>query len=258
MPMPETTLLLSAVFSLLTGLVYTWVGVKVGQPGLKPDEQRAVTMFKIWWHTLAGVTYVSMAFTVAGAFDWIDLAFFTALLYVELGIICLALWGLTYYLAFLFTGKPSWFIPMGVFYGVVMVWLFYIVVLSDPAAVSVGRWQVTVEYANPDVLTAGFSQLLILVFIGPSVLGAIGYFSLFFRTKDPNARYRIGMVSLSLLTWLGSSIVASLLGINEEAWWSPVSRVISLAAAFAILMAYQPPAWVRRRLAGAEGPVASP
>ncbi len=252
--MAVATLVTSGVLSLLSGLVYNRVGVKVGASDLAPDERRAVNMFKAWWHALAGITYISAVFLLVGAFGTISLPVFEVLLYFELGIICLALWGLTYYLVFLFTGKAAWFWPMGVFYVLLMVWLFYLIVQSDPNAVVVEKWQVTLEYANEDLLGGSFTFIFLALFIGPTLLGAIGYFTLFFRTKEPKARYRIGMVSLSLIVWLGSGIVANILGINEQDWWRLSSRVISVAAALVILMAYQPPAWIRGRL-GMERPV---
>lgn len=248
------TLASSGALALFSGLVYNRVGFKVGLPGLAKEERRAVNMFKAWWHALAAITYVSAGFLLAGAFGTISLAVFEILLYIELGVICLALWGLTYYLVYLFSGKSVLFWPMGVFYGLLMGWLLYLILQADPHAVTVEKWQVRVEYANEDVLGGGFGLVFLALFIGPSVAGAIGYFTLFFRTNEPRARYRIGMVSLSLIVWLGSSIVANLLDINERDWWMLTSRFISLAAALVILMAYQPPAWVRRRIASREGP----
>jgi hypothetical protein len=248
------TLLYSGAFALLTAAVYTWVGLKVGRPGLEPDELRAVRMFKLWWHSLAALTYVSAAFLLLGAFGTIDLAIFVSLLYVELGVICLAFWGLAYYLAFLFTGKRGWFVPLGIFYTAFLVLLFYLIVKSQPIGVTTERWQVSIKYAHENLLGTGASLVFLFLFLGPQVIGAIAYFTLYFRTDDPWARYRIGMVSLSLLAWFGSSIAAGLLGASQDESWMLASRVISLAAALVILMAYRPPAWVRRRLGSPAGP----
>jgi hypothetical protein len=251
--MVATTLLWSGVFALVTGLVYGLVGRKVGRPDLSPEERRAVAMFKLWWYSLAGVTLVSAAFLMLGAFGSIDLALFMALLFAELVVICLALWGLAYYLAFLFTGKTRYFVPLGVFYGVLCLWLFYLVVAADPVGVTVTRWQVMLDYANQEVL-AGFNLLFVVLLVGPQLVGAIAYFTLLFRTDNPHAKYRIAMVSVSLMVWLGSGIVAGALGIGEDESWMLASRFISLAAALAIFLAYQPPAWVSRRLDAAQAP----
>lgn len=245
--MSDATLAVSAAFALVTALVYALVGLKVGRPNLTKEEHRAVLMFKLWWHGLAGLTFVSASFLALGAFGRIDVALFQSLLFAELAVICLALWGLAYYLAFLFTGRTALFYPLGIFYGLLCLWLFYLVVLADPVGIEVTRWQVNLEFADEDRFSS-FSLLFAILLVGPQLAGAIAYFTLFFRTDEPRAKYRIALVSLSLIGWLGSGIVAGALGVSEDEGWMVASRFIGLAAALVILMAYQPPPLIARRL----------
>lgn len=75
---------------------------------------------------------------------------------------------------------------------------------------------------------------------------------------DPeSARYRIGMVSGTLVLWFSSSITASLVGLSRNEAWSLASRFISLTAALLILIAYRPPGPLRRRLEAASAAAAS-
>lgn len=247
--MTEPRLLTIAAFSVASAIVYTFVGLRVGRRGLDADERLAMAMFKLWWYSLAAITLVTAGFSLSGAFRYTDLALYTTLLYVALIILCLALFGIGYYLAFLFTGRRAFLVPLAAFYGAFAVWLVYLVTAAAPTHVEVGRWQTQVQYAHPEALVGASTRgLLLLVFL-PQVLGAIAYGSLYFRAEDRAVRYRIAMVSLSLLGWFGSSLLASALRFNAQDWWVVTSRFISLLASLLIYAAYRPPAWVERRLA---------
>ncbi|MEA3203187.1 MAG: hypothetical protein QOI63_862, partial [Thermoplasmata archaeon] len=148
----------------------------------------------------------------------------------------------------------GWFYPLGAFYGLFLLLLVYLIVRSEPVGVTTQRWQVMIKFAHENILGPAGGLVFLLLFVGPQVVGALAYFTLFFRTDDPWARYRIGMVSLSLTVWFGSSVVAGLLGFGQDERWMLLSRLISLVAALVILMAYRPPAWVRRRLDGRARP----
>lgn len=249
--MAEATLLYSALFSLVTGFVYHVVGSMVGRRDLEGDDRVAMMHFKMWWHGFGALSIATALMVTLAYLDRLSLAVYKVFFNAVLLVLFFALWGLAYYLAYLFTGNRRWMVWTAVFYGLFFLYLDYLVALADPSGVNVGRWSVTVQYANQAAIQSPGFRLFALLLLLPQVVGAIGYGSLYFRTQVPLARYRIGMVSLTLLTWFASSIVASLLRINTADWWSLTSRTISLVAALLILMAFRPPQALRRRLESA-------
>ena len=150
-----------------------------------------------------------------------------------------------FYLLYLYTGKSSLIWPLGIFYFFFYGLIVYIIELSDPVGVTVNRWNTTLEYQNgiqgPLLLIA----LLLLVF--PQIIGSLAYFMLFFQVKAKTQKYRILLVSWSIIIWFTSSFLAGISGLSQEDWWQVVSRLIGLGAALTILFAYQPPSWIKRR-----------
>ena len=71
---------------------------------------------------------------------------------------CIALWGLLYYLIYLFTGNKRWLPPLAIFYIIYYVLLVYYMTASIPDSVKVGRWSTTLVYRAP--LTGPFFVLL--------------------------------------------------------------------------------------------------
>jgi hypothetical protein len=65
--------------------------------------------------------------------------------------------------------------------------------------------------------------------------------------KAKTQRYRILLVSWSIIIWFLSAYLASISGLSQQDWWQIASRLIGLGAALTILFAYQPPSWIKRR-----------
>lgn len=257
-PVVEITLVYSGAFALLTAAVYTLVGTKVGRPGLEHDELFAIRMFRTWWFGLAGITYVTSIEDFSAAFGYTSLAVYEALFQATLIVVCVALLGLAYYLAFLFTGSTKWFYPLAVFYAAFYLGLAYLVSLANPIGVRVEGWDTGLRYANEEVLGGTNTTILVILLLLPQLIGAFAYATLFFQAEERTAKYRVAVVSLTLLGWFGSSIVASVVGINDQAWWDVVSRAIGLTASLLILMAYRPPDWINRMLQGGPPGMAAP
>lgn len=245
--MVESSLLLGTLLSVLNGGAFTYVGRVVGKRKLGGEEGRANNAFVTWWYTLGGLSFVGAGFSVAAALGYTDLALHVTLLHVALLVLFIGLWGLGYYLAFLFTGNRAWFSILGVFYSAYYVFLVYLVIRAVPNRVIVNRYNVELGYEREISETLPFVSLLLLLLIVPQIIGALAYFSLLFRVRAPMQRYRIGMVAGTFLAWFGSSILAGVLDLSDTTtWWQPVSQGISVVAALFILLAYRPPkAWVR-------------
>ena len=242
----QITLLMSALFSVVSAAIYGFVAARLSRRTIsKPEVRFAWRSFGLWWYCLAATTLVSGILRLLGAFNLASLPLFVALTHVNILLICIALWGLLYYLVYLFTGSRQFLIPLTSFYIIYYVLLVYIITVSGPTDVEIGRWTTRLIYTHP-VMDPFFTVLLVLL-VFPQILAALAYFTLFFRLREAAQRYRILLVSWCIILWVGSAFVASAAGLSREDWWQIVSRLIGLGAALGILFAYFPPGIIRRR-----------
>ena len=242
----QITLLISALFSVASVVIYGFVAARLGQRTISnPAARLAWRLFGFWWYSLAATTLVGGILHLLGTFNIVSLPPFVALTYVNILLICIALWGLLYYLVYLFTGRQRSLIPLAIFYVLYFVLLVYFITASDPARVEITRWTTGLVYAHP--ITGPFFSLLLVLLVFPQIVASLAYFTLFFRVREATQRYRVLLVSWCIILWFGSAFVASVAGLSREDWWQIVSRLIGLGAAMGILFAYFPPAIIRRR-----------
>lgn len=240
------TLLLDALLAAGGSMIYGWIGERLLTRRVSPGIQRASTMFAVWWFGVAGATLAVALSQALGAFGVLDLGLHIALAQLALLALVAGLWGLLYYLVFLFTGSRRAFAPLGVFYGALYVGILWLLVASGPVGVVAGRWRVAISYASPieGPVAAAFAGALLL----PVTLAAMAYFSLFFRLTDPEPRYRVAVVGLGVVTWLVALYLtreAALAGFDAGLL---AGRAVGLLAAAAVFFGYSPPAPVRRWL----------
>ena len=239
------TLAVSALFAIVSAAVYVYVGLELRKRDVTGDGRLAWQLFVLWWLALGGITLVGAVQSLAGAAGVADLAIAVTFTYVALLVLCIALWGLVYYLGYLFTGKRSLLLPLTIFYGAVYALLVYFIVVQDPTSVAVGRWSVTLNYAQ--TVGGAFYAVIIGAILLPELLAGIAYGTLYFKVKDRSQRYRIALVSVSTVVWFGSALVASAAGASQSDAWQVASKAIALVASLTILAAYRPPGFVRRR-----------
>ncbi len=242
----QITLLISALFSIVTAAIYGYVAARLRQRTISSAEARfAWQLFGLWWYCLAATTLLGSIQYLLGAFNMASLPFFVALTYVNILLICIALWGLLYYLVYLFTGSQRFLVPLTIFYVLYYLLLVYYITASGPAGVEITRWTTRLVYADP--IPGLFFTLILVLLVFPQILAALAYFTLFFRMREATQRYRVLLVSWCIILWFGSSFAASLTGLSAEDWWQMASRLIGLGAALGILCAYFPPGIIRRR-----------
>ncbi len=242
----QITHLISTLFSIASAAIYGYVAARLSQRTISdPGARFAWQLFGLWWYCLAATTLLGGILHLLGAFNIVSLPLFVALTYVNILLICIALWGLLYYLVYLFTGSRRFLILLTIFYVLYYVLLVYYITASDPARVEITRWRTQLVYAHP--LTGPFFTLALVLLVFPQILAALAYFTLFFRVREATQRYRILLVSWCVILWFGSAFAASAAGLSREDWWQIVSRLIGLGAAMGILFAYLPPAIIRRR-----------
>ncbi len=242
----QITHLISTLFSIASAAIYGYVAARLHQRTISdPAARLAWQLFGLWWYSLAATTLVGGILHLLGAFNLVSLPFFVALTYINILLICIALWGLLYYLVYLFTGSQRFLVPLTVFYILYYVLLVYLITASDPIGVEITRWTTQLVYTHP--LTGPFFALALVLLVFPQILASLAYFTLFFRVREATQRYRVLLVSWCIILWFGSAFVASVAGLSREDWWQILSRLIGLGAALGILCAYLPPGIIRRR-----------
>jgi hypothetical protein len=242
----QSTLILSTISALLAASIYAYVGWRLSKRIVSTAEARiAWQSFTIWWYGLAITTLIGGLLNLFGALGLTNLSLFVTATYINLLIICLALWGLLYYLIYLFTGKSQLLMPLAIFYIIYYVLLVYFITASVPESIDVDRWRTTLAYQTP--LTGTFFVILIVLLLLPQIIGGFAYFTLYFRVTEVTQKYRILLVSWSIIVWFLSPFAALGGEWAQEDWWQLASRLIGLAAALTILMAYLPPRWLKQR-----------
>lgn len=242
----QLTLLFSTLFALVSAGIYGYVGWRLSKRIVSSSEGRlAWTSFTLWWYGLAVTTLIGALLNLFGALSVTSLPLFVTATYINILPACIALWGLLYYLIYLFTGNRRSLLPLAVFYIIYYVLLVYYTTASIPESVEVGRWSTTLIYRTP--LRGPFFVILAVLLFFPQIIGSIAYFTLYFRVTDVTQKYRILLVSGSIIVWFLSPYAALAAGLAEQDWWQLVSRFIGLAAALTILMAYLPPHWLKQR-----------
>lgn len=244
--MIQPTLLFGATFAAINAGIYYYVGrVLSRRRSGSRDARLAWSLFVVWWYALAASTFSGAILSLLGALGIVNLPLFTTVTLMNLLATCVALFGLMFYLLYLFTGNRRLLGPLIVFYIAYYTLIVYYVQASTPVGVDVNRWNTTLEYQNQIRGPLFLITLFLLVF--PQIIGSLAYFMLYFRVETATQKYRILLVSWSIVIWFLSSFLASISGFSQQDWWQIANRLIALGAALTILFAYQPPSWIKGR-----------
>lgn len=247
-------LLAQVAFGLVIGLVLLGAGRMVLRRGRESRYLTAIRMFAAWWAGLGAAWLVWAADTLlvhSGASSAAAAATDYALVVLYFGVILLAFACLFYYLLFLYVGNErlSWAVWV-VYGGLTLVLLGLLFVASPPSA-----YQVSGLYA--DTLFGPyttFANSLRVILVLPVLVAALALSSLARRATDPAHRYRVRLISASLAFYLVMPLVfgsnPGVQPVDATGWTREVlNKVGLLVAIVAALLAYHPPAWVRRRYA---------
>lgn len=242
----QSTLFFSTLFALVSAGIYGYVGWRLSKRVISSSDARlAWVSFTVWWYGLAIVTLLGGLQNLFGALGVTNLPLFVTATHLNIQIICIALLGLLYYLIYLYTGKRNSLAWLAIFYIVFYILLLYFINASSPDGVAIERWNAGIAYNNAP--TGTFIILLVTLLVLPPVIGGFAYFMLYFRVTEITQKYRIFLVSWSIILWFLSPVVALAGGLSQQDWWEFVSRLIGLAAAATILTAYLPPHWLKHR-----------
>lgn len=242
----QSTLILSATFASIAASIYAYIGWRLSKRVVSSAESRvAWGFFTVWWYGLAATTSIDGLLNLLAALGLKDLPLFVTANYVSLLLSCVALLGLFYYLIFLFTGNSGWLKPLAVLYTIAYILLVYFMTASNPLDVTLQPWDASLTYEVPPA--GPFVVILIVLLFASQIIGGFAYFTLYFQVPDATQKYRILLVSWSIIIWFLSPFVGIAAGLGEQDWWQLASRFLGLAAATTILLAYQPPQWLKQR-----------
>jgi hypothetical protein len=240
------------VFQAVGAMLFGYVGYRISQRTVSGAARSAQRGFVVWWYGLAALNVLTIAFTLAGQATTLSTGALLTQLYLLIGLICVISYGLLSYLLYLYTGGRRIRLGLAVFYVVFFAFLVWLIQDMQPVAEIAEDGTSSLGYLNErprgDPLLLAASLLL----VGPLFAGGIAYGLLYFRVQGRSQKYRVAMVAGAFIFWFGSSItstiVLNLAGIEDTPiWWTLTSQLIGLAAAIMVLMAFQPPAWLRQR-----------
>lgn len=252
--MITTRLLVTTGVNLLAVIVATFVARELLRRPTQGASRRATRMFALWWGAFAADTLLNTLTWLAGGAGIASEAVVALLSYPALTCIVLMIWGLMYYLTYLFTGRESLFTPIAVFYALSWVAFVALVIYLHPIGVRMGPYSGEIAYSIQPPAAA--SLWVAIFFLLPPILGAILYGTLVFRVKERAHRYRILAVSVGIFVWFTSSLVFTGTGAGGDAL-AITGKVLGLACLGLFLSAYVRPRWLRGGV-GADAPRLDP
>lgn len=218
-------------------------GLNIRQRNVSKEAEPAVQLMAVWWLGLA-------VFAVAGASTDLTIALgarpFTVLLafhYARIAALCIGLWGLMFYTAYVFTGNRRLLAPLAGFFALYYAALVFFLTLGQPYGIETAPWP-RLALANPILDTVSVGVLVVI----PPLVAALVYLCLYRKASDSSQRVRILFVTVGTIAWFGGSLAREA---NAGELWIPLA--MGLLAAWAVQWAYAPPRWL-----GAPAPAVDP
>lgn len=242
--MAEVTLTMAALSTLVVGATYAYVGshlLKKGA-GVAPGS-RALRLFGLWWLATALNQALGGALYLAASLGYTSVDAQLAYVVLQRLLLAISLVGLMYYLLYLQTGRRA-FWPLVAVYATYWVLTVYSITARQPTGVDVHGWRTDLAYA---VTLHPAWELLPLVIAVPPVVAALGLLRLYRRVETPTQRFRVAMIGGGFVVWWLLAVVAGHPSTFDVGWLQAANRVVGVAIALGILLAYDPAAWMQRR-----------
>ena len=243
--MAEVSVWAGAVASAATAVIWLAVGLRLLPRNVPAPASVAARRFAIWWIALGLHTVLAVALAAAIGFDAASPAVAAGLAYAAVVLIAVMFWGLLSYLAYLFIGRSSVYPVVTAAYVIQGALLFAVIWRLRPDGATMSGITPVLTYAH----SAGASVSTIFAFIAflPPLIAAALYLTLAFRAPTRTVRYRVILIGASITIWFSQAILVQSLAPGDVGG-QIASRLVGVAAALAVLIAYEPPAWLRRAL----------
>jgi hypothetical protein len=243
--MAQGTLFLAGTATLVAALAYAYVGLRLlDRRALDEPAGRAMGFFSLWWLATAMNQVGGSLLYLAASAGWTDLDLQLSYVVIQRMLLALSLVGLMYYLLYLFRGKGH-LVPLLVGYGVYAAVQVYTVVYGQADGVELFRWRTDLHYAMQ--VPAVFQLVNVLFIIVLPLGGSLALWRLYPKVSTRGQRVRLIAVSTGFTAWWLFAVVAGQRAFFDNDWLQGFNRLLGLAVAIVILLAYEPPAWMRRR-----------
>lgn len=232
----QATLVTSLLFAVASVAVFGLVARTVHRKPVSPDARPARNAFALWWACLSFVSLVSAMLLLP--FVPRDVPLFLEATIALLLALCVGLCGLQFYLVYLYTNSRRSLKPLALGYLLLFALLLAVTLQNGPFHIEETKWGPRLE-GTSDLEGSPLQWIVLALFLGPTLLAAGAYLSLYRKVDDPAQKRRIVLVGLSLLVWFGTSGVGSSLGnaaVSDA--WQVTSRIVALSAAGVIYYAY--------------------
>ena len=239
----DARLLADAVVDAAVAVVYEAVGLRLARRDVEVEVHGALLAFSVWWHGLAATGVLAALLSLLVAVGVNDLGTRATLSFLVAVPFTIGLAGLVYYLPYLYTGRRTLFIPIVLVYVLYNLLQIANLMVHPPTGFAIQGWRPTLEPQAPlPILLSGLVLLLL-----PPLAAAIAYLLILRRVSDATTRYRIALVSGSILAWLASVLLISQPALASADVWQFASRAVVLLSAVALYLAYRPPRFARER-----------
>lgn len=217
--------------------VFLSVALRLREQPVSAESRNAIWLFSMWWMALSINAVVSATQDLLVAFGVVALGPFIVFEYLRVFALCIGLWGLMYYLAYVLTGKRQLLAPLAVLFALYYGAIVFVVTIGRPVAVAAERARLLYEAPIVDGVATAF--LLVV----PPLIAAGTYLALFARTRSASHRYRAGIVGFATLLWSAGLLA------READWLDVLPALLAFASAWSVSWAYAPPKFVAKQLA---------
>lgn len=218
-----------------TGLCCLGVALLVEKRAEEGAQRGALRAFALWWGALGAHTLVGAARDLAAGLGLLSEPMLVASLHVALVPLAAGLWGLVYYVGFMFLGHRRVFVPSLALYAAAFAGQTYALAALRPAGALPRTWGVEAAYAGalPPVLALALPALL----LAPALAALAAYATLFLRVRRLDQKARVALVSLAFLLWAAG--LSPLGAAQGPAWVALLLRAGWLASVLLVLVAHR-------------------
>lgn len=243
--MVSPTLLASALLALATSVGFGVVSALLLRRAPPARGHAARVLFSLFWVSAAAVWAAQGLQNLAAAFDVATFGLVSALDQVTTPFYCLAGAGLLYYTLYLVTGQERLLVPILLFYLVVFFLIRWSVEDARRLAIEVKPWLVAFRYETP--LQGPAYTVAVALLAVPLLAAVLAHASILLHVRDPAARYRIALTSVGLLVWITTEALSYTSGFANTNAGELTRRLVALASAGIVVLAYVPPRFARER-----------
>ncbi|HEX9816042.1 MAG TPA: hypothetical protein VGB18_03590 [Candidatus Thermoplasmatota archaeon] len=243
----EATFYAGTLFVLATTTVLAYVGLLQQRRASGTEGDRAaIYAFAMWWYAAAAVLFLLALQALLVLVGVETVLLHNVIRYIRMGPLSIAAGSLLFFMLYLLTGRMVWRRWLVAAYSAFLAFTIYYAYLAEPVTVEVTAWAVrTVGTPVPSWMVIVFGVLL----AGPILLATFAYATLFFKVQDARQRYRLALLAISFIVWFGAILVGFLAGLTSRDWFPILYEAPGLLAGLLVILAYQPPQWIQRRLA---------